>query len=61
MCCDPPSARIKVKAVLVSKGVDPDYCDKFFAFMDEEGLIFAPESLRAFVQDIVTMAKKHDG
>ncbi len=59
VCCDRAAARAKVRAVLMARGVEAKYCDEFFKFMDEEDLMFAPESLRPFIHDIAAMARKH--
>ncbi len=62
VCCDGAAARQKVVAAIAAHtGAEPTYCEGVLDWMAHEGLIFAPESLRPFVQDIVAMAKKHQG
>lgn len=62
ICCPPAQARKKVVEALAKyTGVDPLYCERVMDWMEHEGLIFAPKSLRPFVQDVVAMAKKHAG
>ena len=59
ICCDPPGARLKVKAALVAEGLDPATVDTVYAWMDKESLMFAHDSLRPHVQAIAEMAKRH--
>lgn len=60
VCCGGAEARKKVIASLMaSTGAEERYCEGFLNWMTNEGLIFAPESLRPFVQEIAEMAKRH--
>ncbi len=59
ICCDGAAARVAVRKALVERGSTEEHCDTLFAFMDHEGLMFADESLRPFVQRVAGMAKKH--
>lgn len=60
ICCDASAARARVRSALMARGLEPKHCDEVCQFMDHEGLMFAPESLRPFVQDLVAMARKHE-
>lgn len=59
ICCDAAAARAKVTEMLVPQGIYPQHVKILFDWMDEKGLIFAPVSLRPFVQEIVTKVKAH--
>lgn len=61
VCCDPPGARQKVKDALTNLGIDAQYCDILFKFMDNEELIFAHISLRPFVEHVSTAARNQTG
>ena len=58
ICCDPPGARAKITATLVAKGMDAEYCQVLFDWMDEESLMFADTSLRPFLHTVVKMARR---
>ncbi len=60
ICCNAAAARARaIEEIAKFTGAEPEYCEKMLDWMDHEGLIFAPESLRPFVQDIVAAVKKH--
>ena len=52
ICCDAPAAKAKV-----AESMGQEFTDKMYTWMAEHGLIFAPKSLRPFVQEIVLMAR----
>ena len=60
ICCDAATVRAKLVPVIAAfTGAEAEYCEKFFDWMAHEGLIFAPESFRAVMQDVVAISRKH--
>lgn len=61
ICC-PPSAAKRARladAIAAHTGANAAHAVLFLDWMDYEGLIFAPLSARAFIDEIATMAKTH--
>jgi hypothetical protein len=61
ICCVPGAAstRKKVAASIAEfTGAEADYCAKFLDWMEHEGLVFAPDSFRVVIQELVTMARR---
>lgn len=59
VCCSAAAARLKVSDALVFKGMLLRDTQTLHDWMEEKGLMFAPISLRPFIQDIVTKTKAH--
>jgi hypothetical protein len=58
ICCDPPAAREKsIASIAAFAKCEPEYAAKFLDWMDHEGLIFAPPSMRAVMDDVAKMAR----
>lgn len=65
ICCDPPALRTKLPG-MVAKHAGVDVSDahaqvlgQLQDFMEAEGIAFAPASVKAVIQDILTAERKH--
>ncbi len=61
VCCPPAAARAKMISEFQKvSGYDADGCEKIADFLIER-FAFAPKSMEPAIQEIVRLARKHEG
>lgn len=61
VCCPDAAARAEKLSAAIAKatGVEVEYCRKFFAWMTDKQLVFAPASFQQAIHDVARIARKH--